>query len=175
MDESLFHQHLSWAETIGRNVARGLPPSFDLEDLIQLARIAHWKRCNLYDPSTGVPYRAYAYAAIQGEVMMACRRRAYRDATHDELVGQFVDSTPDAEQTVLAKETRRNVTGPREYRQLAKVRAAIEQLPASEAYLLKRVYLDGIDIESLSECWGSDLSKHARRAATKLKRLIHAR
>src|ERR1700733_13710312 len=82
---ALFREHLDWAASVGRNVARGLPPSFDLDDLQQIAVIEHWRRVDLYDGASGVPYRAYAYLAIRGAVLMACRRKAYREATHDEL------------------------------------------------------------------------------------------
>jgi hypothetical protein len=40
---TLFKENIPWAEKIALNVKRTLPPSFDLDDLIQTALIAHWK------------------------------------------------------------------------------------------------------------------------------------
>src|ERR1700720_4906713 len=40
--QSLFEDHLQWAESIAHKIGRGLPPSFDVPDLEQSARIEHW-------------------------------------------------------------------------------------------------------------------------------------
>src|SRR5579862_4320825 len=76
---TLFEEHFDWAANVGRSVARCMPPSFDPDDLSQIAVIEHWRRVELYDRTTGVPYRAYAYQAIRGAVLMSCRRRHYRE------------------------------------------------------------------------------------------------
>src|SRR3977135_1976276 len=88
----VFEANLAWAERIARKVWRHLPPSFDLDDLQQIARIAHWKQVGLYDPTRGVPYQPFAYHAVHGAVRMACRRRHYQENTHGELSALHIDS-----------------------------------------------------------------------------------
>ena len=74
----VFEEHQTWAASIERSVRRKLPPSFDVQDLAQIALIQHWRCVEQYDPARGVPYRAYAYFPIRGAVLMACRRREHR-------------------------------------------------------------------------------------------------
>src|ERR1700675_2133617 len=81
----LFEENLPWAERQARLLKRGLPPSFDVQDLLQIARIEHWRQVQSFDASRGVPYQGYACAAVRGAVLMACRRRHFREATHDRL------------------------------------------------------------------------------------------
>ncbi len=133
----------------------------------------HWKRCGLYDASKGVPYRAYAYLAIQGAVLMSCRRKEYRESTHEELGSQHTETREGAEAALLKKEERRNVSGPKRYRQLARVREAIQHLSNADAYLIRRVLIDGCDSEELCEVWKGDRKAWARRlqkALAKVKR-----
>jgi hypothetical protein len=155
---------------VARQVARGLPPSFDLADLRQIAEYEHWRQVQTFDPARGVPYQAYAYAAVRGAVQMACRRRQYRDATSEELSGDFADGRPSALAGLLAKEARRNVGGPLERRQLAKVKKLLAALPDLDAYLVRRVYLEGADLAGLEELWGMPLERRLNAAVGKLRR-----
>lgn len=74
--------HLDWAAGVARQLHHGLPPSFDLDDLTQVAHMAVWHCTKHYDASRGVPFAAYAYRRVKGSVLMSVRRRHYRDATH---------------------------------------------------------------------------------------------
>lgn len=173
MDEALFTEHLDWAVEIAASVKRKLPPSFDIEDLQQTARIEHWKRCESYDPKSGVPYRAYAYVWIRGAVLMSCRRRNYTDNTHQELDGVHIDKRPLQDEAMLAREERRNVSGPRERRKLAKATELIGKLSPADAYLVKRVYLEGQDPVMLAKLWGGNpkvMGRRLSKAVAKLKR-----
>ena len=87
----LFESNLEWASMVARNVHRKVPPSFDVEDLEQEARIAMWRCCEKYDPfnSKGVPFQAYSYLAVRGACLMYCRRRAWREATHESINPSF--------------------------------------------------------------------------------------
>jgi RNA polymerase sigma factor (sigma-70 family) len=177
MDESLFKKHRAWAEGIGRSVKRGLPPSFDTQELEHIAVIQHWKCVEAYNPARNDNYRAYAYAAIHGAVLMSCRRREYRESTHEELPGfQVVDPREGAEVAMLRTEARRNVSGPLRHRRLVKVRAALASLAPADAYLIRRIYLDGGDETSLCELWHMDakaLAERLRRAVAKLKKAVN--
>lgn len=173
--QALFEKHLPWAEAIAREVKRGLPPSFDVQDLEQAARIEHWRRVQSYDPARNNEYRGYAYLAIRGAVLMSCRRKEYRERTHDELHARHVDPRPLPDQILLEREERRNCSGPRERRKLAKVRAAMATLPAADAYLLRRVFLENVDAEALGAAWFSDpkvLRGRLSKAMARLRRQV---
>jgi RNA polymerase sigma factor (sigma-70 family) len=62
-------------------VVRMLPPSYERDDMQQLARIETWRRYQVFDASRGVAFTTYAYRAVRGACLMAARRRSYRDAT----------------------------------------------------------------------------------------------
>jgi RNA polymerase sigma factor (sigma-70 family) len=177
VDEALFNLHRAWAEGIGRSVKRRLPPSFDTQELEHIAVIQHWKCVEAYDPALNDNYRAFAYAAIRGAVWMACRRREYRESTHDELPGfQVVDLREGAEAAMLRKEARRNVGGPLDRRHLAKIRAALASLMPADAYLVRRIYLEGADEAAICELWHMDakaLAARLRQAVAKLKREVN--
>lgn len=89
----IFTANLTWAETIARNVARKLPPSFNPEDIRQEALMETWKRALLYEASNGrpgkdpkgTPFQAYAYMYVRGACLMSIRRRNWTEATHASL------------------------------------------------------------------------------------------
>jgi DNA-directed RNA polymerase specialized sigma24 family protein len=164
---ALFHENIAWAESIARTVHRRLPPSFDLSDLQQIALIAHWGRVGSYDPARNNNYRAYAHKTILGAVLMACRRRHFREATHDELNALHVDNHPRPDEALLAREQRRNVDGPREYRRRQKVLAALAVLPPEDADLVRAV-LGGADASEFD----APTRKRFTKAVGKLRREI---
>jgi hypothetical protein len=105
----------------------------------------------LFDASRGVPYRAYAYAAIRGAVMMSCRRREYREKTHEPLLqfgGAFLDGRPNPEDALLQREKGKNVQGPKEYRQRVRLRVELALLQAEDSDLVRQV-LAGADVGEL--------------------------
>jgi hypothetical protein len=175
--EALFELHRLWAESIGRSVSRGLPPSFDIDDLKQTAVIEHWHRVLLFEPLLGVPYRAYAYCWIRNAVRMTCRRKHYREATHEELKqgsdarGFVIDPSPNAEATMLRREERRNVSGPRAYRQRAKIRVAMAILPNEDADLVRAVLFAGVDVDALERS-APGSRRRLTRAVGRLRRAV---
>jgi len=171
--ESVFEKHLAWSETVASNVWRNLPPSFDLDDLKQIARIEHWRRSQLYNPTgphAGIPYPGYAYTAVYGAVMMACRRRHWKEATAEELSPIAICSKPSPEDALVHREEQRR-SDRRERRRLQRVRDALRRLPAADAYLLRRVYLEGVDVEQL-EAFVPGIKRRLARAITKLRRAV---
>lgn len=83
--ETLMGLHVGWAERFGRGQVKRLPPSFDIEDLVQAARIGLWKAAARYQAELNDSFRAFASTYVRGEVMMAVRRRNYTEAVHEEL------------------------------------------------------------------------------------------
>jgi DNA-directed RNA polymerase specialized sigma24 family protein len=59
-------------------------------------------------------------------------------------------------------------------RKLARVKVVIEALPGFEAYLVRRIYLDGTDIEDMAATCGQPKQVLARRLASAVRRLRKA-
>ena len=172
----LFERHQKWAIAIARNVARKLPPSFDVSDLEQEALIEHWKRAQLYDQQNirGTPYQAYAYLAVRGAVLMACRRRAWKEATAEQISEAELDGAlqPDAQLMANQEATRTKRKLSRQRRWLL---GAIDELPALDAYLIRRVYVDEVTVEAMAELVCIEKGALARRLALIVKRLKKSR
>lgn len=159
----LLDGNMEWAAGVARGVAARLPKSFDKESMIQEATIALWKAAEQYDPSRGVPFRAWAWPMVRGAVYMSVRRRNYRDATMDALPAVMVETRPNVEQQVIAAEEAEAVN--------AWALAMVKLLPASEAYLVQRHCLDGVTIEELAACWHVERGEMNRRVRAGVNRL----
>lgn len=159
--------NLDWADGIARDVWRRLPPSFDLADLQQIARLETWMRAQEWDPKRNTNFRGYAYLWVLNSVRMAVRRRSYTDATCDELEGSPVDERPTPEQELLEREKPEPVQGER-------LRGMLHVLGAAEAYLVQRVYLDGIEVSELALLWKVEKAYIARRLAAAVRALKRA-
>lgn len=167
---ALFLDNLAWSEAIGRAVHRKLPPSFDVDDLIQEARIEHWKRCELYDPEKNSSYQGYAYQWIVNAVRMKTRRGAFREATHEPLPVVALDPAENAAGWVrFAGELEAELESVAARRQ--QVEAKMEQLSPVEQYLVKRVHLDGEDAGDLAKVFNLPVASISRKAAAGVRRL----
>lgn len=167
MQQALFDLHRLWAEGIGAKVLRGLPASFEPDDLKQVALAEHWKRCGLYNELKNDNYRGYAYLWIDGAVRMATRRREYREATLERLPcgrATTVDGREDPETHLLRREREHNVDGPRRYRQLAKLHKWMDGLSRADRALLVR-WLEGRAADDVAT------AAAVRVAVARLKRL----
>jgi hypothetical protein len=152
-----------WAERLATKVLRGLPPSFELDDLKQAALGEHWKRCGLYDKAINNSYRGYAYRWIDGAIRMSVRRGEYREATHAPLPcgsAITVDGRENPEVRLLAREREHNVDGPRRYRQMAKLHKWMGELSRGDRDVLAR-WMDGREADAAA----------VRVAVARLKRL----
>ena len=134
--DALVDAHMDWATGIARSVHRRLPPSFELDDLIQVAHIALWRASEKYDADKGVKFTDYAYRSVQGACWMLTRRRNYTDATCDELHDQPVAS-PEAR--VIQWE---------QYRQASE---HIRSLPHMQRRVLRLHYEDGVPMSEVAE------------------------
>jgi RNA polymerase sigma factor for flagellar operon FliA len=89
---ALVLEHLDWAHGIARNVAKCLPTWFVPDDLLGPAEIALCHLADKYDPSRGVPFRAFAQLRLYGACFDSVRRKEYRERGHLEL--RIVDRSP---------------------------------------------------------------------------------
>jgi RNA polymerase sigma factor (sigma-70 family) len=174
--ERLFHENFAWAAVVARNVHRKLPPSFDLCDLEQVARIALWKFIEeKYDPALNDTIPGAAYLTVRGACLMSVRRRAFREATHESLAipqskhltssggiypdeRPVVDERPNPEQLIQ----RREENSQRRIRLLALLHL-LKTLPVEQAYVIRRVYLDDVDLEAVARAWGVSPTKVRRQ------------
>lgn len=162
--EALFNDNLKWAEGIARNVARKLPSGFDVKDLEQEARIEHWKRCQTYDGSTGVPYQGYAFMAVRGAVLMICRRRNWDEAMHGEVSDNQLDERPLPDAVAIAAQEESNAAA----RRTAAIERAVAKLPEHAAYWLNQ-YLNRVSAAVLAKAWGvsETVIKHRFHSASR--------
>ena len=134
--DALFQRHRPWAAGIARSVHRRLPPSFELDDLVQAAEMAMWQAAQKYQPAKGVEFRCYAHAAVNGACYMLARRRNYIEATHEELHEPAVDGP---ERRVM------------DWQQAKQASAHIEGLPALERQVLRLHYEDSLPMTAVAE------------------------
>ncbi len=170
-------ENKAWAAAIGREVHRKLPPSFDSGDLEQTAIIEMWKRAQLYDAANdrGTPFRAFAYQYVRGAVLMSVRRRAFTDATGDPIDPKAVAEAPDPHEQVAAKQHKKNVEGPRTYRQRTWLLGAINRLKSLDAYMVYAVYIHEREVAQVAELFGMEPRQVSRRLAGIVKRLQRTR
>jgi len=85
--DALVKLNLHLVPPIAIQIFASLPPSFDLDDLIQTGRIGLISAATRYAPQLhrGTPFSAYARDVIRGTIKMSVRRRNYVDNTHVSL------------------------------------------------------------------------------------------
>lgn len=81
--DALIGDYLGFVASLARQLARRLPPCFDLDDLIQTGTLALIHCAARYRPEThgGTPFTAFARQNIRGAMLESVRRRRYREAT----------------------------------------------------------------------------------------------
>jgi len=116
---TLVMTHLPLIQTIAKRLVKRLPPSVEVDELINIGVIGLLDAWDRFDSSKGVPFRAYAEMRIKGQIIDALRaddivprsvrrkhnrleqersaltHRLGRAPTHEELRGQF-DMNPRA-------------------------------------------------------------------------------
>jgi RNA polymerase sigma factor (sigma-70 family) len=110
--DALTTEHLDLVPPIARRIHSVLPPSFDLDDLIQTGRIGLMRAAIRFRPELhgDTPFSAFARAFIRGEIMMSIRRRHYRDATHQPMAdAPDRADTPDMEATIDRQRVRARI------------------------------------------------------------------
>lgn len=84
---TLVEANLHLVPDIAGRIHDGLPPSFDLEDLISEGNLGLIQAATRYRPSAHnrTPFSAFARKRIRGAIMDSIRRRRYTDNTHNPL------------------------------------------------------------------------------------------
>ncbi len=74
--------HFDLVARLARRVKAKLPPSVELDDLVQEGKIGLMQAAERYDASRGVPFQAYAERRIVGQMLSICRRKNYAYEFH---------------------------------------------------------------------------------------------
>jgi len=104
----LVEQHLGMVRKLAGRLARKLPPSIEVDDLIQAGSIGLLEASERWDESSPAEFSTYAYRRVLGAMLDSVRRGAWREATAEPLD----DRTPaeiDVERDAARRELRSHV------------------------------------------------------------------
>jgi len=79
--------HLDLVRRIAERIARSLPPSFDLDDLIQTGNVALLRAANQYRPELhgDTPFECFARPIVHGRIIDSIRRSRYDEQTRPSI------------------------------------------------------------------------------------------
>src|SRR3569623_1622996 len=95
--DDLISDHLDLPVVIARGLIRRLPPSFELDDLISVGRLALTQAAGRYSPGEhgGAPFVVYARVVVSGANIESVRRRRWDDSTQPPLEDAAEPVSPD--------------------------------------------------------------------------------
>lgn len=158
----LVEKHVDIVRMIALRVARSLPRSVDVDDLIGAGYIGLMEAAERYDESMGVPFSAYLRMRVRGAMLDTVRRRNYRETSHvslddvccDDQGNDPMTASPDEEATITEDIERKRL--------LDRVWGAVSQLSPREQTVIRMHYGAGED-DLLAV--GSVLAVHPSRAS----------
>ncbi len=83
--------NLDLVRKIALFLMKRLPASIEYDDLYQSGCIGLLRAAELYDPSTGVPFRVYASTRVKGAMLDSIRRNEWRNANHLPITEDVLD------------------------------------------------------------------------------------
>lgn len=128
---ALIETHMYLVPDIAGRIHEGLPPSFDLDDLISEGHVGLIQAATRYRPSAHnrTPFSAFARKRIRGAIMDSVRRRHYTENTHHPLPEGFDPSLANTENATLDE----RIT-------LARLQRALTWLTPTQRGVLLRYY-----------------------------------
>jgi RNA polymerase sigma factor (sigma-70 family) len=126
--DALVARNLRMVDRIARKVHKGLPPSFELADLIGTGRFWLLRAATRYRPSEHgeTPFRAFAWPIVHGAIVESVRRKCYSEHTRAPLDPENEPaSIPDFESTIDVEKRSRAVA------------LAIDCLPERQKHLIE--------------------------------------
>jgi len=153
----LVEQHYDLVKVIARGIQRHLPPSFELDDLIQNGVVGLIHAAERFDPTVGLVFETFARHRVRGAILDSVRRREYTENTHDELPEQMVavEQDPIEERLTLQQQAER-------------VSAAVAELPHRERKIVEMRYRQEVSMVNI----GASLSMSKTRAVQLHKQAI---
>ena len=164
---ALVEENLDLVRPIAVGIHRRLPPSFELDDLLQAGRVGLLDAATKYRPDTGVPFRCYAGIRIRGAILDTVTRRHWRNATHAELEAACFEIPAKVEPIDVA-------IARRQFRK--KVREAIAQLSEADQQALTMYFGRGAKLAEVARARGvceMRASQLVRTAQTHLRERLH--
>jgi RNA polymerase sigma factor (sigma-70 family) len=80
--DALVTEHLHFVRIVAGRIARILPPSVDLDDLVQEGSIALMQAAAKFQPGRKVPFKVYAYKRIRGAMLSSVRGAKWPEHVH---------------------------------------------------------------------------------------------
>jgi RNA polymerase sigma factor (sigma-70 family) len=151
--KELAEAHLHLIAPIARRLARTLPRSFALEDLIGAGRVGLVDAARRYRPEKhgGAPFSAFARPRIRGAILDSVRRASFIEATRPALE----DSPEPAELSLTEAWVDREALGFR-------VAAAIRALPELQRRVLLLHYDEGLRLRAIGGAIGKGRSRASK-------------
>lgn len=129
---ALVEENQDLVRSIARAIHRNLPPSFELDDLVQSGLIGLIQAAERFDPTVDFSFATFARHRVRGAILDASRRREYRHSTCEELPEDLPAANPDIEEHIAEKEVARQVA------------AAVDELPDRERRIVAMRYAEGV-------------------------------
>ncbi len=77
----LVEQHRDYVRALAKQIARGLPPEVDLDELIASGQVGLVEAAQRYEPRHGVAFQTYAYYRIRGAIFDGLRKMLWLPPT----------------------------------------------------------------------------------------------
>lgn len=164
----LTEAQIRWADSVAKCVARMLPPSFELDDLQQTARIETWRKLQVFEAERGVSFTTFAFKGVKGACLMFARRRNYTAATALPLDKQPEQGACDGTEGRMQADRLRRILGT----------VVDELLDERERRVIIAHYIEGRDIAAIAgelSCSASLVRLIRQQAHESLRRRLSMR
>jgi RNA polymerase sigma factor (sigma-70 family) len=162
----LIENNLDLVHSIAHGIATGLPPSYDVDDLISVGYLALLKAATSYRPAAhgNTPFAAYARPVVRGAIYESVRRGRYRENTRPPI-SEIPEpaATPEPEAAI---DQERSAVG---------LRAAVATLPSRQQNVLRWYYQDELRMQEVADRLGDVGKCMASRLHTKSLRELRAK
>jgi RNA polymerase sigma factor (sigma-70 family) len=94
-------------QALARSVVETLPPSIELDDLIQAGELALWEATAKFSAARAATFASYVRVRIHGAMVDSVKGKEYREATHEELTAALMVvpcRRPTIEKTLIERE-----------------------------------------------------------------------
>lgn len=164
--DELIEENLNLVRPIALVIRRRLPPSFDLEDLVQAGYVGLIMAAEKFDPTRSNTFATYAKHRIRGAILNSIEPAG--PVVVDAWAGVMerpADSRPLADAVLIAAERQ------------VRVERAIGELPAAQAEVIEMRFKTGLSVRESGEASGRTergVDDMQRRAVKELRRLLDA-
>jgi RNA polymerase sigma factor (sigma-70 family) len=165
--DALVEQYLPLVRPIAEGIARSVPDSFDIDDLVQAGAIGLLRAATRYREETGVPFPAYAKKVVRGAILDSVRGRNWTEATQSEPLEE-------APEPALAPVIDISID---RQKHLEKVRVAVRNLDPRKQKVIE-IYYQGRPLEEAGAAIGVKKSRAHElhhEALEDLRRILRVR